>query len=244
MLAGVAVGNTPTHVGKTDQGVHSSVLVKKHPHACGEDHCSLGPLLRDHGNTPTHVGKTLSHAAVATGTRKHPHACGEDSMLSNTARCSTETPPRMWGRRNTRRNSAEICRNTPTHVGKTKTDASDSDPSEKHPHACGEDGDDAQVLQVIPETPPRMWGRPHGRFYGLGRGGNTPTHVGKTRINPPQRHTHKKHPHACGEDASASKCTASSPETPPRMWGRHAGRCVLLHEAGNTPTHVGKTRIS
>ena len=69
--------NTPTHVGKIIDGSAAGTIVKKHPHACGEDepwqatiagtretpprmwgrfHHAL-ILAHDNGNTPTHVGK-------------------------------------------------------------------------------------------------------------------------------------------------------------------------------------------
>ena len=71
--------NTPTHVGKTRNGIPHSYEPRKHPHARGEDACRspqdrerqetpprtwgrrgclyCAPFLD--GNTPTHVGKTL-----------------------------------------------------------------------------------------------------------------------------------------------------------------------------------------
>ena len=79
MVMGMALGNTPTHVGKT--GNRSAIYRSKwkHPHTRGEDvvssigkrwiletppHTWGRPLSRavdipELGNTPTHVGKTL-----------------------------------------------------------------------------------------------------------------------------------------------------------------------------------------
>src|SRR5690606_41383117 len=74
----LAVGNTPTDVGKTSSCKPATVLIEKHPHGRGEDHIQqrLGDRVRETpprtwgrlraqlahqpllGNTPTDVGKT------------------------------------------------------------------------------------------------------------------------------------------------------------------------------------------
>ena len=175
--------------------------------------------------------------------KKHPHACGEDpASVSSTASCR-ETPPRVWGRHPQRYPAADDGRNTPTHVGKTERSLPHFENVEKHPHACGEDGRHAGDHGRRIETPPRMWGRLRKAELKLYPLGNTPTHVGKT-LQPTSLFQHrKKHPHACGEDASSALIPPPVPETPPRMWGRPAELLMFKAPFGNTPTHVGKTHL-
>jgi len=52
---------------------------------------------------------------------------------------TSETPPRMWGRRASSKRALFENRNTPTHVGKTKSKRTNAKSIKKHPHACGED---------------------------------------------------------------------------------------------------------
>ena len=130
--------------------------------------------------------------------------------------------------------------NTPSLVGKTSVLFSLPLPSEKHPHARGEDLLFGAVMPGASETPPRSWGRPSslaassiilrntptlvGRrqpfFVLLQLRGNTPTLVGKTRRCSSSRHSIWKHPHARGEDLVESASSMGREETPPRSWGR------------------------
>ena len=128
-------------MGKTYEEREKNRLQEKHPHACGEDEISKfdfynpeetpprmwGRLERTtrqiivHGNTPTHVGKTEFDSMGYDASRKHPHACGEDHHIHGGLQGRVETPPRMWGRQIKPFSDHVLVRNTPTHVGKTKT---------------------------------------------------------------------------------------------------------------------------
>ena len=132
-------GNTPTPVGKTIPIGHTGVIIRKHPHACGEDLSrtwwgselvETPPRLwgrqfgKCHdvvpfGNTPTPVGKTLNSFACLSPCWKHPHACGEDLLALLVHDATGETPPRLWGRRHKHRLTEQQSGNTPTPVGKT-----------------------------------------------------------------------------------------------------------------------------
>ena len=134
-------------------------------------------------------------------------------------------------------------RNTPTHVGKTLQKCRFSIKRWKHPHARGEDRPAKKASTPRSETPPRTWGRLFDRKDVLGLDGNTPTHVGKTKISFFRSVIAEKHPHARGED-SLLRCPCQRPlETPPRTWGRLHFPCHLGDAFRNTPTHVGKTLL-
>ncbi len=94
----------------------------------------------------------------------------------------------MWGRLADLRAAGLNPRNTPTHVGKTRTFRNDCNSAEKHPHACGEDYFTLMGSARHAETPPRMWGRQIGTYDQSTGMRNTPTHVGKTY------HTKRNHP--------------------------------------------------
>ena len=131
--------------------------------------------------------------------------------------------------------------NTPTSVGKTPLPISTGLIPWKHPHERGEDLPIYSSLPGLLETPPRAWGRPP--LYGLDVEGigNTPTSVGKTPSGLASSRTNKKHPHERGEDLTPLECERLQGETPPRAWGRQAGKADAGAVDRNTPTSVGKT---
>ena len=147
----------------------------------------------------------------------------------------------MWGRRNSHTLPPFRFGNTPTHVGKTGFVNENSTCVGKHPHACGEDLNQAGIMQPSAETPPRMWGRLDGMSGLAFMKGNTPTHVGKTHFAQNGFVLDQKHPHACGEDYGFQLRPIDAEETPPRMWGRLVYQSDQLTRPRNTPTHVGKT---
>ena len=132
--------NTPTHVGNTFQASHSLSHRQKHPHACGEYTCQFHlkyinletpPRMwgihvislieaSDARNTPTHVGNTKPLKGEGVLFKKHPHACGEYDHVLLSYLVHLETPPRMWGIRNTIAKMIWYKGNTPTHVGNTE----------------------------------------------------------------------------------------------------------------------------
>ena len=133
-------GNTPTGVGKTHVVLSPFSFGRKHPHGCGEDLLKDLNLLkpeetpprvwgrlwrirsvkRTNRNTPTGVGKTNAGGGQKMKNGKHPHGCGEDQRVMLTHETRTETPPRVWGRREEEHHGNLQRRNTPTGVGKTK----------------------------------------------------------------------------------------------------------------------------
>ena len=77
------------------------------------------------------------------------------------------------------------------------------------------------MIRYSTETPPRTWGRLYCPDDCSPDSRNTPTHVGKTRLQ--------------------HSTLNSSTETPPRTWGRRGTFQKVADGGGNTPTHVGKT---
>ena len=93
--------------------------------------------------------------------------------------------------------------------------------TEKHPHVRGEDLRAAVDYAKAEETPPRAWGRLHGRRIQQCDARNTPTCVGKTSLPTVSHANGEKHPHVRGEDVICPFSISPRAETPPRAWGRH-----------------------
>ena len=153
----------------------------------------------------------------------------------------SETPPRAWGRHIAAIPFENAGGNTPTCVGKTRGSGSGRCCARKHPHVRGEDsllfGREGRHI----ETPPRAWGRPVVLNIPTRPTRNTPTCVGKTRLDPRRQVNTWKHPHVRGEDSDKTFKDGSDQETPPRAWGRLVRAGIRGHQLGNTPTCVGKT---
>ncbi len=111
----------------------------------------------------------------------------------------------------------------------------------KHPHGRGEDYRSLCNPSCVEETPPRAWGRPFMPRASAARFRNTPTGVGKTKIQYLWPLGFKKHPHGRGEDEQEELWSDASMETPPRAWGRPIGEGNGKLDGRNTPTGVGKT---
>ena len=194
------VGNTPTGVGKTPSARPGGTGAEKHPHGRGEDSSisrgrrriretpprawgrppNCNGMRNQRGNTPTGVGKTSSSAGTCCAVRKHPHGRGEDPLGLKPPFDGMETPPRAWGRPAEIVSSMPGRRNTPTGVGKTRPERRRHRSRRKHPHGRGEDAFASATFHLMPETPPRAWGRPDLAKLYVGASRNTPTGVGKT----------------------------------------------------------------
>ena len=133
-------------------------------------------------NTPTSVGKTFDKCRENEGCRKHPHERGEDPWRAHHRVRGLETPPRAWGRLGRVRLHQLRRGNTPTSVGKTRSGGTLIALCRKHPHERGEDMALSVDESDVEETPPRAWGRLGPKLVHRRLAGNTPTSVGKTRL--------------------------------------------------------------
>ena len=137
------VGNTPAYAGKTSHHNNPRIWHGKHPRVCGEDQTKRDFL------------QFLP---------KHPRVCGEDPILRAGLTTGLETPPRMRGRLIKYGIIAFVVRNTPAYAGKTRMPHNPRYAPRKHPRVCGEDFSTTIKNAHKSETPPRMRGRPPGRW--------------------------------------------------------------------------------
>ena len=152
-----------------------------------------------------------------------------------------ETPPHAWGRLAVGQPYIPGQGNTPTCVGKTRGWTGGSRTAGKHPHMRGEDSAPLRPFLWKLETPPHAWGRRRSSRCAWQGRGNTPTCVGKTRMDRWTDMYVEKHPHMRGEDAHSTPYPNPVGETPPHAWGRLENRPINVALPGNTPTCVGKT---
>ncbi len=140
LLASATGWFTPTCVGKTYSTRYTVVKGLVHPHVRGEDigfsvapFSSIGSPPRAWGRriahrgkrhcqrfTPTCVGKTSPRCALPPRSAVHPHVRGEDSRFCCGNGAEIGSPPRAWGRLESRLERTRVGRFTPTCVGKTK----------------------------------------------------------------------------------------------------------------------------
>jgi len=199
---------TPTRVGTTRPAPAAPGHKPVHPHACGDDSSPTSPAWRRPRFTPTRVGTTAIETTSPVPAPVHPHACGDDAISYNRlntngrftpTRVGTTdisqvsplhlcgSPPRVWGRLFPGLGKFRKSRFTPTRVGTTYSYPPLRSIRSVHPHACGDDYIDGSHKAADVGSPPRVWGRlgrgcfasPHIRF--------TPTRVGTTGLEDPER---------------------------------------------------------
>ena len=214
----------PTHVGRTHVGTSCSAWIADHPHARGENvsrgafwAASIGPSPRTWGERseaavrafnlrtiPTHVGRTNQASANKRHAPDHPHARGENGRPEGFPDEPGGPSPRTWGEPDTILIWPTMWRTIPTHVGRTPRPWTGLTATADHPHARGENSIPPENYPGNHGPSPRTWGerRPERNRAAIHR--TIPTHVGRTRRRIQVILIIKDHPHARGENPSAS----------------------------------------
>ncbi len=262
-----------------------------HPHGCGDDVNAILIILAVRAGspprlwgrrtvrlcledgptrfTPTPVGTTLG-LPIARGPcgRFTPTPVGTTSTVSEQRTKPVRfTPTPVGTTQDTRAVEEDGLRFTPTPVGTTALDhlrpvLGVGSP----PRLWGRRAAQSIIAREEPGSPPRLWGRRERPDRTPPRPARfTPTPVGTTVPEfMLERHVKTVHPHACGDDVSASLASrCSSAGSPPRLWGRRATTLDLArfgtvhpHACGDdltrdlspvmrsrfTPTPVGTTK--
>ena len=150
--------------------------------------------------TPAYAGKTTRASAALPRTRAHPRVCGEDYLDRLDAAGVKGSPPRMRGRRSSKRGTPHDHRLTPAYAGKTPRRALPASACRAHPRVCGEDPPSSPSRTGATGSPPRMRGRLAWRKGDVADVGLTPAYAGKTRSRASRRRVGRAHPRVCGED--------------------------------------------
>ena len=192
-------------------------------------------------NTSTHVEKTVLACLGVDFREKHLHARGENLRMNSALLSFPETPPRTWRKRSASSGICSACRNTSTHVEKTRAGVVAVPNDKKHLHARGENFKSNKYHAIKRETPPRTWRKLVSKSIPHVSHRNTSTHVEKTQPNCPLKNAMRKHLHARGENSFQRRETATGEETPPRTWRKRQVTLALILLLRNTSTHVEKT---
>src|SRR5690606_36072509 len=109
--------------------------------------------------TPTRVGTTEDAPVRRAGSAVHPHACGDNCCTCSAAAITVGSPPRVWGQRPRSAGQAAAGRFTPTRVGTTLLLYLILAILTVHPHACGDNISNPDLVQAQFGSPPRVWGQ-------------------------------------------------------------------------------------
>ena len=94
--------------------------------------------------TPAHAGKTLGFSFPFDVYKDHPRACGENNNYGECTGFHLGSPPRMRGKRDSKKQLRPRIRITPAHAGKTAIRLKQQSKQRDHPRACGENEEQAQ----------------------------------------------------------------------------------------------------
>ena len=108
--------------------------------------------------TPMCMGSTISGITPYSAYGNHPHVYGEYQGISSMAVAERESPPCVWGVHGLACVPVAISGITPMCMGSTIIFSSRIASIKNHPHVYGEYFLDVIVWQVLPESPPCVWG--------------------------------------------------------------------------------------
>ena len=132
--------------------------------------------------TPACAGKTFVPSPTAPVRQDHPRVCGENSRNEFLQIFYIGSPPRVRGKRRTRR-AALIQRGiTPACAGKTTLVTYSILTREDHPRVCGENELKGFICERDSGSPPRVRGKPNLRIKPAFRLRITPACAGKTLL--------------------------------------------------------------
>ena len=150
----------------------------------------------------------------------------------------------MWGEHRRGGWPVPSWRTIPTRVGRTKLALSQGERHSDHPHACGENSPALQPTTILTGPSPRVWGEPARVVDHVPLHRTIPTRVGRTSQVRVLEHPVPDHPHACGENSSASMMRDCACGPSPRVWGERMTLPTPPHHVRTIPTRVGRTKPS
>ena len=130
---------------------------------------------------------------------------------------------------------------TPAHAGKTTTAGTQSNGSQDHPRACGENCEKSNRQEIQKGSPPRMRGKRFKLDISVSDARITPAHAGKTACHRLLTTAAQDHPRACGENGRKTIRSGAPSGSPPRMRGKQSSPIFGRGRARITPAHAGKT---
>ena len=191
---------------------------------------------------PTRVGRTSELGTRNQRNSDHPHAGGENLAFALDQQALPGPSPRGWGEHWFKTGGSISPRTIPTRVGRTKRLVVNVPVGPDHPHAGGENQPRQSGVLSLRGPSPRGWGERKMILLIMTPMRTIPTRVGRTRPPHRARLGRTDHPHAGGENASASPRPPWSNGPSPRGWGEHNMSYKTPCEQRTIPTRVGRTR--
>ena len=191
--------------------------------------------------TPADAGKTHRCGSAHRGGRDHPRGCGENFSAFARKNRSGGSPPRMRGKRQTRRRIFRHSGITPADAGKTLGSRSTCPTVKDHPRGCGENIVKNDRYPLLQGSPPRMRGKPWVVAAPARQSRITPADAGKTSSKMTGTHSCRDHPRGCGENWLCPCFVRGAQGSPPRMRGKPRPACIGGFRRGITPADAGKT---
>ncbi len=151
-------GIIPTRVGTSRPGSCIKVLMRDHPHACGDKYDKINVPSNFKGSSPRVWGQVHSLKffrmlfriiPTRVGTRScvsasfqifwdHPHACGDKLACASVDPVHQGSSPRVWGQASFAIYSRSAGGIIPTRVGTRERMKTTAMQRRDHPHACGD----------------------------------------------------------------------------------------------------------
>ncbi len=253
----------PTCVGTVFFEMRHAVLVKVHPHVCGDSainhavirskfnssprvwgQCTIVMLWIVNGRfIPTCVGTVIKTAATSKIHSVHPHVCGDSATATIRSSNFKGSSPRVWGQFFANSVGFSNSRFIPTCVGTVVYIASNPRSTKVHPHVCG----DSRLLSISLHSSfgssPRVWGQLLARLIRRIGLRFIPTCVGTVFLFSEITVAKKVHPHVCGDSKTQSNKSILLLGSSPRVWGQswRGQRSIQFHRF--IPTCVGTVSV-
>ena len=137
-------------------------------------------LLSSKRITPACAGKTYQERFSVHHCKDHPRVCGENGLKNKIKLLTKGSPPRVRGKRQSRRCCGRSARITPACAGKTENMRTCVRLFEDHPRVCGENLSNVSKRLVSKGSPPRVRGKQFIGTLGIAPTRITPACAGKT----------------------------------------------------------------
>ncbi len=182
----------------------------------------------------------MSWARIRFRCPVHPHTRGEIIRDFCVPHWSDGSPPHAWGDCVGCGGPFQLCRFTPTRVGRFSWTTPPSWTAAVHPHTRGEIVPTGGYTVTQLGSPPHAWGD-----FGAGiapeyAGRFTPTRVGRLIRGIQLTSRRTVHPHTRGEIIWSQPSARGTHGSPPHAWGDYPPHCAPGRCRRFTPTRVGR----
>ena len=118
------------------------LLLRDHPHACGDKKGTAAVPGWSSGIIPMRVGTSYEKAPNESGLWDHPHACGDKFNFHLLHLLLAGSSPCVWGQVLTNGGYTHLWRIIPMRVGTSQIAKVCASFFKDHPHACGDKFDE------------------------------------------------------------------------------------------------------